>query len=114
VDVAYQAADCLAHPTLEDTFAMVVLEALSHGLPVVVSAAPYCGIAADLSDGQEALLLEDPRDAQALAGRLRRLLEDTLLAEHLREYGLAFARRHLWSELALQQEAIYQQLAASR
>lgn len=32
---AYAAADCLAHPTLEDSFAMVVLEAMAHGLPVI-------------------------------------------------------------------------------
>jgi len=114
VDVAYQAADCLAHPTLEDTFAMVVLEALSHGLPVVVSGTPYCGIAADLVDGQEALLLADPRDARALASGLRRVLEDAALAAQLREHALTFARRHLWSEIGLQQEAIYQRLAGSR
>ena len=112
VDVAYQAADCLAHPTLEDSFAMVVLEAMSHGLPVVVSSAAYCGIAAELRDGQEALLLPDPRDAQALAQRLTRVLQDADLAAHLRAHGLAFARRHLWSEIALQQEAVYQRIAA--
>lgn len=112
VDVAYQAADCLAHPTLEDTFAMVVLEALSHGLPVVVSGTPYCGIAADLVDGQEVLLLADPRDTQALAQALRRVLEDVALVAQLRDHGLVFARRHQWSELALQQEAIYQRHAA--
>lgn len=114
VEVAYQAADCLAHPTLEDTFAMVVLEALSHGLPVVLSGMPYCGIAADLRDGQDALLLADPRDPQALTTALRRLLDDAVLTARLREYGLAFARRHLWSELAQQQEAIYQRLVMSR
>ena len=112
VDVAYRAANCLAHPTLEDSFAMVVLEAMSHGLPVVVSSAAYCGIAAELHDGQEALLLPDPRDTQALAQRLARVLQDVNLAEHLRANGLAFARRHLWSEIALQQEAVYQRLAA--
>jgi len=114
VDLAYQAAECLAHPTLEDTFAMVVLEALAHGLPVVVSGARYCGIAADLRDGDEALLLGDPRDPQALAAALRRVLDDAALAAHLREHGLVFARRHLWSEIAVQQEALYQRLAASR
>lgn len=114
VDVAYQAADCLAHPTLEDTFAMVVLEAMSHGLPVVVSSAAYCGIAAELQDGHEALLLSDPRDAGALAQVLRRVLDDTVLAAHLREKGMAFARRHLWSAIALQQETLYLRLAATR
>ncbi|MBI2750598.1 MAG: glycosyltransferase family 4 protein [Burkholderiales bacterium] len=114
VDLAYQAADCLAHPTLEDTFAMVVLEALSHGLPVVVSGTPYCGIAADLRDGEEALLLSEPRDAQALATALLRVLDDAPLAARLREHGLAFAHRHLWSQIAVQQEALYQRLAALR
>lgn len=113
VDVAYQAADCLAHPTLEDSFAMVVLEAMSHGLPVVVSSAIYCGIAAELRDAEDAVLLSDPRDAQALAQALCRILDDAVLAAQLREQGLAFARRHLWSQIALNQEAIYRRLAAS-
>lgn len=114
VDVAYQAADCLAHPTLEDTFAMVVLEALAHGLPVVVSGPAYCGIAADLRDGEDALLLRDPRDTQVLATALRRALDDATLTAGLREHGLAFAQRHLWSEIAAQQEALYHRLAPSR
>jgi UDP-glucose:(heptosyl)LPS alpha-1,3-glucosyltransferase len=112
VDVAYAAADCLAHPTLEDTFAMVVLEAMAHGLPVVVSSAQYCGIAALLSADVDALLLSDPRDAGALQAALTRLLEDGTLTECLRMQGLRFARQHLWSEIALQQEVIYCAVAA--
>ncbi|MFO1262546.1 MAG: glycosyltransferase family 4 protein [Rhodoferax sp.] len=111
VDVAYQAADCLAHPTLEDTFAMVVLEAQAHGLPVVVSSARTCGIAALLHDGQDALVLDDPRDAPALALALNRVLQDPALAAQLRANGLDFARRHLWSFIAQQQEALYEQVA---
>lgn len=112
VGPAYQAADALAHPTLEDSFAMVVLEALSHGLPVVVSGSAYCGIAAGLRDGDDALLLDNPRDAQALAQALRRVLDDAALAAHLRTQGLVFAHRHLWPQIALQQEAIYRRVAA--
>ncbi|MBV5344326.1 MAG: glycosyltransferase family 4 protein, partial [Rhodoferax sp.] len=37
MEPAYQAADVLVHPTLEDSYGMVVLEAMAHGLPVVVS-----------------------------------------------------------------------------
>ena len=111
VDIAYQAADCLAHPTLEDTFAMVVLEAMAHGLPVVVSGAAYCGIAALLTSDVDALLLDDPRDAVALGAALRRVLTDDVLAGRLREQGLRFARRHAWREIALQQEVIYRRVA---
>jgi UDP-glucose:(heptosyl)LPS alpha-1,3-glucosyltransferase len=113
VDVAYQAADCLAHPTLEDTFAMVVLEAMAHGLPVVVSIASYCGISALLTADVDALLLSDPSDPVALHAALIRVLEETTLTECLRMQGQRFARQHLWSEIALQQEAIYFKLTAN-
>jgi glycosyltransferase involved in cell wall biosynthesis len=112
VDDAYRAADCLAHPTLEDTFAMVVLEAMAHGLPVVVSSARYCGIAEHLTHESDALVLDDPRDSKALADALKRVLTDALLVHRLMENGLRFARQHLWSEKALQQEAIYYSVAA--
>ena len=111
VDDAYRAADVLAHPTLEDTFAMVVLEALAHGLPVVVSSATYCGIAGLLTDGLDALVLDDPRDPQELANAILRVLDDAPLAGQLQENGLRFARQHLWSEKALLQEHIYRDVA---
>ena len=111
VDVAYQAADCLAHPTLEDTFAMVVLEAMAHGLPVVVSSASYCGIAALLTHEVNALLLDNPRDPLELCAALGRVLTDDVLVERLREAGLRFAGQRAWPQIALQQESIYRRVA---
>jgi UDP-glucose:(heptosyl)LPS alpha-1,3-glucosyltransferase len=111
VDVAYQAADCLAHPTQEDTFAMVVLEAMAHGVPVVVSSGVYCGISALLTADVDALLLSNPHDPAALHLALERVLEEGTLTECLRMQGMRFARQHLWCEIALQQEAIYDSVA---
>lgn len=105
----YAGADGLAHPTLEDSFAMVVLEALAHGLPVVVSGPAYCGISQQLRDGQEALLLDDPRDAARLAERLTAVLQQPALAQHLGQQGQAFAHAHSWEAAALQYEALYRQ-----
>ena len=111
---AYCAADCLAHPTLEDTYAMVVLEAMSHGLPVVVSGPAHCGISRELHDGQEALLLHDPRNSTDLARLVRRVLDDDELANRLRGQGLAFAQAHTWERAALEYEALYQQALSIR
>lgn len=107
----YQAADCLAHPTREDTFAMVVLEALSYDLPTVVSQARYCGIAGLLTDGQNALILDDPKDAAALAVLLRSILNDADLRTNLSRQALAFADGYAWEEIARQQEAMYLEIA---
>ncbi len=114
MDDAYCAADCLAHPTLEDTFAMVVLEALAHGLPVVVSSVTYCGVSGLLVDKVDALILNNPRDTAELRHALQCVLTDVALAANLRGNGLRFAMQHLWAVQAIRQEAIYQTVALSR
>jgi UDP-glucose:(heptosyl)LPS alpha-1,3-glucosyltransferase len=107
MDEVYSAADCLAHPTLEDTFAMVVLEAMAHGLPVVVSNEKYCGIAGLLTHETDALILAEPTDADGLAAALNRLMDEPAFCQRLIKAGLDFARQHLWATVAQQQESIY-------
>lgn len=114
VTPAYEAADLLVHPTTEDTYAMVVLEALAHGLPVVVSAPAYCGIAADLVDGREALIVADPRDAGQIATGIRRILDDAALAVALGAAGRRFAASCGWAVQAQRLEAIYGSVVRAR
>ncbi len=104
---AYQSADCLAHPTLEDTFAMVVLEAMSHGLPVLVSNERYCGIAGMLTPKRNAVILKDPRDVKSITDQLRLILSDHVLRKNMGDAAVSFAMHHLWSQVAMKQEAIY-------
>lgn len=105
--VAYQAATCLAHPTQEDTFAMVVLEAMAHGLPVIVSTGIYCGIADLLTNGVNALILQKPNDVDTLTQLLLKILSVPSQYEHLSMQATEFAKTRLWSDIACQQEKIY-------
>lgn len=104
---AYQAADLLVHPTLEDTFAMVVLEAMAYGLPVVASGPAHCGISTLLEDGREALLLTDPQDAKELADTVQRVLGDAALRQRLASHGRQFAQEHTWERAAASYERLY-------
>ena len=97
--LVYDAVDCLAHPTQEDTFAMVVLEALSHGVPVIVSGEKFCGISSFLTNETDALLLSDPHDQNALASLLERVVTDGDLRKTLAENGRRFAEKKSWSEI---------------
>lgn len=106
VGPAYQAADCLAHPTHEDTFAMVVLEAMSHGLPVVVSSEKYCGIAGLLQHGVNALVLEDPWDEKVLGSLIQELMTPAINIEKIRINALAFSSNQLWNSLAQRHEQL--------
>jgi glycosyltransferase involved in cell wall biosynthesis len=107
VEQVYQATDCLAHPTLEDTFAMVVLEAMSYGLPVVVSSEKYCGIAGLLTNGLNALVLDEPQNASALSQLLKSIVDSAELRGRLSAEALKFADGFDWFQIARAQEQIY-------
>ena len=102
----YSAADLLVHPTLEDTYAMVVLEAMAHALPVVVSGPAHCGIARHLVHGQEALNVDDPTDDVRLAELVQDLVDQPAKARALGERARAFAATQSWEHAALQYEAL--------
>ena len=107
VSPLYRAADLLVHPTMEDTFAMVVLEAMAHGLPVVVSDERYCGIAGLLSHGVNAMILSSPTEAAELGAVLARLLDDASLREALSVKAREFAQQRVWPSIAAEQERMY-------
>lgn len=73
VRVFYSAADILVAPSLEDSFNLPVLEAMSCGLPVIVS--KNAGVSEWLHPGQDAFVLRDPGSAQQLAGMLRLIVQ---------------------------------------
>ncbi|RYF57718.1 MAG: glycosyltransferase family 1 protein, partial [Comamonadaceae bacterium] len=89
----YCAADVYVHPTREDTFGMAPLEAMAYGLPVVVSGAGHCGLACELEDGVDALLLRDPSSGQELAEKLQQLADRPDLRRRLATQGRARAAR---------------------
>jgi glycosyltransferase involved in cell wall biosynthesis len=63
------ACDVLAHPTLRDTFGLVVAEALASGTPVVTSV--RAGAAELIRAPEHGSVLADPLDSSALCAALR-------------------------------------------
>ncbi len=115
-DVApyYRAADLCIHPTRNDSFGMAPLEAMAFGLPVIISPPPWCGFAAALESGRDALLLPTPDDAAALAQAVRAVASDGALRARLVAGGHARARQHAWPAVAAQYEAVYAKVLAER
>jgi UDP-glucose:(heptosyl)LPS alpha-1,3-glucosyltransferase len=77
----YAAADAYVGPSLEDAYGLPILESMACGLPVIASTA--AGASEIISDGENGLLLRDPRDAKSLALLMRRLYEFPELAKTL-------------------------------
>jgi glycosyltransferase involved in cell wall biosynthesis len=91
----YTGAEALAFPSLYEGFGFPVLEAMACGTPVVTSSVSSLPEVA----GDDAVLV-DPNDVEAIAGGLRRVLEDASLAERLRRDGPRRAARWRWDESA--------------
>jgi glycosyltransferase involved in cell wall biosynthesis len=98
VDRVLAAADAMAQPARYEAYGQGVHEALCRGLPVLVSAA--AGVAERYPPELADLLLPDPDDAAALAGRLRAWRRD--LEEwpgRIAELSAAL-RAYTWDDMA--------------
>jgi UDP-glucose:(heptosyl)LPS alpha-1,3-glucosyltransferase len=106
----YPAADAFVLPTLYETFALVCLEAMASGLPVLAS--PVGGIEDYLHDDVNGLHVQ--RDATEIAAKLDRLLNDRELHARLREAGIATAQNYEWKNIAQQYLTLFDELIAER
>lgn len=115
-DVApyYLAADLYVHPTLNDSFGMAPLEAMSFDLPVILSPAPWCGFAQYVRPQREAMVLSHPEAHDELAACIERIADNPEFAEALRAGGSAVVERHSWAEVARQYEQLYAQCLAEK
>jgi glycosyltransferase involved in cell wall biosynthesis len=90
VDAILAGCDLFVHPSLDDAFPTVLLEALAAGLPIVASRVG--GIPEIVQDGVTGKLVP-AGDAAALAAAIHSLLEDDTARMHMRLAASAESRR---------------------
>lgn len=100
----YRTARALVYPSLYEGFGLPVLEAMTFGCPVVTS--PLSSLP---EVGGDAALYVDPRDSQAIADALERLVLEPELATSLATRGRARAALFSWERTARETLAAYQQ-----
>ncbi len=103
-------AAVLAYPSVYEGFGFPPLQAMAAGTPVVATRA---GAVPEVA-GEDAAVLVDVGDGDALAGALARVLDDDALAGSLAERGRAHAARFSWERCAEGLEACYRDAAADR
>ena len=103
--------DVFVMPSLEEGFPIAALDAMAAGVPVIASAVG--GVPELIEDGQTGWLVP-PRDADALASRLRLLLRDpsarvkmgaagfTRVRDHFNAKQMTAKIAHLYDELLLE------------
>jgi glycosyltransferase involved in cell wall biosynthesis len=88
-------AEAFVFPSFYEGFGLPILEAMARGVPVA------CSDASSLPEvAGDAALLFDPRDPEAIAQTIDRLLDDAPLRERLRARGFQRARAFTWEQTA--------------
>lgn len=108
----YAQASIFFLPPYFEPYALVLMEAMAHGLPCVSTG--VCGIPEIVVDGETGLLVP-PGDSAALAAALLRLLGDPA---HATQFGVAGRRRveqHLnWDRVADRMSPVLDRLGGSK
>jgi len=112
VEFFYAAADAYAGPSLEDTFAQPPAEAMACGLPVIVSSVN--GASEIITNGNDGLILDDPRDSISLAAMIRTLYENESSRTQLAQNAAETARKYTWERNARELAAILEEVARKK
>ena len=108
----HAAADVFVSPaTGQESFGIVLVEAMAAGVPVVASDIEgYREVVRDGIDG----LLAPPNDPNALAAAIRRVLSEPELAAALKAAGRSRAQAFSWQAVAPRLEAVYDRVLSAR
>jgi glycosyltransferase involved in cell wall biosynthesis len=105
----YTACDAFVFPNDQQTWGLVVLEAMACGCPVLVSRG--AGVHEVLTHGENAMLFP-PRDPQALAQQIEALASQPQLTRKIAQNGMQLAREtYNWDRFADQISRVCQEIA---
>ncbi|MEW5959405.1 MAG: glycosyltransferase family 1 protein [Chloroflexota bacterium] len=103
------AARLFVYPSLYEGFGLPALEAMACGVPVIAS--NQSSLPEVVGD---AGLLVEPRDVEALAGAMSRVLVDEALHQHLAQAGRRRAANFSWDKAAARLLELYQTILERR
>ena len=104
----YNAAECIAFPSLYEGFGFPVLEGMACGTPVLTS-----NVSSLPEVAGDAAIMVDPYDVEAIAEGLKRIVDNSNLRETLIARGLQQASKFTWENSAKNLLKIYQNVLES-
>jgi glycosyltransferase involved in cell wall biosynthesis len=101
----YAKASIFAFPSLDEGFGMPILDAMSHGVPIITS---NCSAMPEVAG--DAALLVDPHEESSIAEALTRLINGPALRDELTQRGRARAAQLTWDRTVRSTWAVYEEL----
>jgi UDP-glucose:(heptosyl)LPS alpha-1,3-glucosyltransferase len=108
----YAASDFLVHATRYDPCSLVLLEAMSSGLPIVTTN-EYNGVAELMTQGREGLFITDPASIEQTTDAIR-ILVNRSTRERLGAAARRLAERHTFERNGYEIIRVYEEILARR
>ncbi|MFM7964310.1 MAG: glycosyltransferase [Actinomycetota bacterium] len=105
----YRAADVVLVPSRSESFGLVALEASACGTPVVATAVG--GLLSLVDDGVNGFLVPE-RDGQLFAKRVAQILDDSALADAMRQRAVQRSAAYSWQGAARRMRRVVAEFAA--
>lgn len=107
VSLAFAAADLLVHPTIYDSFGLVVAEAMAHGIPAIVNAT--AGVTELITHRETGWIVEgNPLEGAVTA--LRELANDRDLRTAIGRRAREAAAQRTWDDVARETLDVYEKV----
>lgn len=91
LDKYYEAADVFFLPTEQDTWGLVINEAMAKGLPVVTT--ENCGAGMEMVENNKNGFIVKVNDALDMADKIKKIMENDELRENMKKYSLSIAKK---------------------
>ncbi len=111
LDKMYLASDMFSILSEFDTFSMTTLEAMAASLPVMIS--DNVGAKDLIKEGINGFVMRDVADADEVADRINRMLDDSI-RQGMAEEAFKTAGRQSWSGTARRMEEMYEEILRGR
>ncbi|MFC1559875.1 glycosyltransferase family 4 protein [Candidatus Margulisiibacteriota bacterium] len=110
----FAASDIFVFPSVAEPLGLVELEAMSAGLPSIVSPPRVNGGAELMENGKDGIILEDHKDPDELAEKIRKLIENEALRKTIGMNAVEKAKEYSWNKVAQRTLNVYNIVIANK
>ena len=107
----YKSADLFVMPSIIETFGMVLIEAMAAGLPIITTNAPGCR---DVVSNNYNGILVAPKNPEALAKGILRVIENPGLKNSLIKNGKNSIIKYDWGNITQEYEHLYYHIVGKK
>ena len=107
----YKSADLFVMPSIIETFGMVLIEAMAAGLPIITTNAPGCR---DVVSNNYNGILVAPKNPEALAKGILRVIENPGLKDSLIKNGKNSIIKYDWGNITQEYEHLYYHIVGKK